>query len=161
MSLLSLAVLFSETERGSDTCLTSSHSVPQTNTGTAVSQTSPGSSMEGCQQGIAAGSLNDNGSGSLEEIVNRQQDQKTTVVCRSQTAPITHLEPAAQTARGEVEPLVLRSATGCRDGGALVQTEQPELPCACTNPTLLVTLMWLNSSHFSKTNIFLVPFQLF
>lgn len=54
----------------------------------------------------------------LEEIVNRQQDQGTTVVCRSQTAPITHLEPAAQTAREDVEPLVLRSATGCRDRAA-------------------------------------------
>lgn len=36
-----------------------------------------------------------------EEIVNRQQDQGTTVVCRSQTAPITHLEPATQTAGGK------------------------------------------------------------
>lgn len=97
----------------------------------------------------------------LEEIVNRQQDQGTTVVCRSQTAPITHLEPAAQTARGGVEPLLLRSATGCRDGGALAQTEQPELLCVSTNPTLLGALMWLNSSHFSKTNSFLVPFHLF
>lgn len=84
----------------------------------------------------------------LEEIVNRQQDRGTTVVCRSQTAPITHLEPAAQTARGDVEPLVLRLATGCRDGGAPAQTEQPELPCVCTNPALLVTLMWLNSAYF-------------
>lgn len=80
----------------------------------------------------------------LEEVVNRQQDQGTTVVCRSQAAPITHLEPAAQTARGGVEPLVLRSATGCRDGGALAQTEQPELQCVCTNPTLLVALLLPN-----------------
>lgn len=84
----------------------------------------------------------------LEEIVNRQQEKRTSVLCWSQTAPITHLEPAAQTPRGEVEPLVLRPATGCGDRGALAQTHQPELPCVCTNPTLLVTLMWLHSMTF-------------
>lgn len=143
--------------------LTSSHSVPQTNPGTAVSQPIPAQApvWRGINSELQQGAWMTMALVALEEIVNRQQEQGTTVVCRSQTAPITHLEPAAQTARGEVEPLVLRSATGCRDGGALAQTEQPELPCVCTNPTLLVTLMWLNSSHFSRTNIFLVPFHLF
>lgn len=54
----------------------------------------------------------------LEEIINRQQEKRTTVLCWSQTAPITHLEPGAQTPRGEVEPLVLRPATGCGDRDA-------------------------------------------
>lgn len=46
--------------------LTSSHSVLQTNPGDSSQSAhpSPGSSVEGNQHRIAAGSLNDNGSGS-------------------------------------------------------------------------------------------------
>lgn len=136
--------------------LTSSHSVPQTNLTTAVSQSvhpSPGSSVEGINSQLQQGARMTMALVALEEVVNRQQDQGMTVVCRSQTAPITHLEPAAQTARGDVEPVVLRSATGYGDERALAQTEQPKLQFVCANPTLPVTLLWLNSSHFSKTNI--------